>query len=112
MDDERQIVREELIMSEVRRKERLYSAITQSPFRFPFFALSTMTILVVVYAVNEGGAGPQEITALVATLLLLLIDVISNVQTQRKLDALVELLGSEKLREIDRDRIGIGDHED
>lgn len=112
MDDERQIVREELIMAEVRRKERLYTAITQSPFRFPFFALATMTALVVVYAVNEGGAGPHELTMLVATLLLLLIDILSNVQSQRKIDALVELLGSEKLREIDRGRIGIGDHEE
>lgn len=108
MEDEKQVVREELIFAEVRRKERLYQTVKQTPFQPPFMVLSGLCLCAVIYAAYSfANSEEAETVLLVAIPILLLAQIFNAIHTQKKIDALLELLGDEKLREIDRDRIGI-----
>lgn len=107
-DDPRQILSDQLIASELKRKEKQLAEIKKLPFGLGFYATAGLLLVSIVYSlVNSGLAGEgvdvHMVMMFVMASLLVLLDILSNIRSHQKINALLELIGEENLRKLTKD---------
>lgn len=110
-DDPRQMLKEQLMGSELVRKEKQIQLIKSLPLGLGFYVIVSLVVVSIVVGLSREGLDHNLILLLIVSCLLVLLDVLSNIRCHQKVNALMELIGEEKLRRLTPDHDN-GDPED
>jgi len=101
-EDPRQTLNDQLLASELIRKEKQIASIKALPFGLGFYAIAGLMFATIIVGLSKSKVFDWQMTLifLVSSLLFLLI-VLSSNRINQKFRALIDLLGEEKLRNLD-----------
>lgn len=97
--DPREILQDQLLASELSRKEKQIAAIKSLPFGLGFYSLASLVLITTIVGLSAKFDLHMILFFLVSCLLLLL-NVISNIRVHQKITTLLDLIGEEKLRKL------------
>lgn len=99
-EDPRQILNDQLLASELQRKENQIASIKQLPFGLGFYTIASLMMITIVVGLSREPFDLQMTLLFLVSSLLLLLIILSNIRINQKLTTLIDLIGEEKLRRL------------
>jgi hypothetical protein len=101
-DDPRQIISDQLLASELKRKEKLLTTIKSLNLGLGFYATALLLLVTSIVTIYWDKDFPSLVPIFIMAFLLVLLDILSNIRSHQKINALLELIGEEPLRRLAR----------